>query len=387
MKKLIVLAAGMLLILSGCSPAALLVADSFKKTMDLTSYESRTSISVNGHFPDAPEDGVIKQVLEVLKSGVVFDTVQKNERESHVSLSVNNPAPVLGSEYWPYQTAPSFDSYTNGNVTYIKSSVDKKYLAFTSEAADGSNNEVSEKMKQFVKAYVNQYDYNPQHLEKVGQEKVTLPDGSVSDATRIRINLDTQEALDIAAYTFDNLSRFGGLKDLPSLLHTLGEAEQDINVNELKSNLSDMAKQIKSGHIEELKASGLDGKIGLDLWIDKDNQLVQNEINIDFKQPRDPAQRSGSDAADVALAIRNQSWNQNKKLTIDYPTEENTVHAESIKKNVKLLNSFDKSSPNRYLAKSEVLAQAEQFDDVIRDNWAYEPHHAAPNEYRERLRQ
>jgi hypothetical protein len=343
--------------------------------MDLHSYESKTSISVSGHMPDLPMgDQQISPVVEVLKKGIVIDTVQKNDSESHVTLSLNNPAPILGSELWPYQTAPSFDTYTNGNVTYIKSSVDKKYLALASDAANGPDAALGEKMKQFIKGFITQYDYTPKHLEKVGQEKVTLSDGSVSDTTHFRITLDLQEAMEMASYTLDNLSRYEGLNDLPSLLPAQVEAQQGANVSEMRSGLSEMAKQIKALNVQDLKASGFDGSLGLDLWIDNDNQIVQNEADIDVQLPNDPVQPSGNaDHPVFHVTIWNQSWNLNKNVSISYPSNDDIVSADSIKNNAQLMKSFDKSSLNRYLAKSEVLSQAKGFDDVPMDHWAYEP--------------
>jgi hypothetical protein len=374
MKKAIAAAAALLLVLTGCSPATLQVAESIKNSMDLKSFESKTAISVSGHIPDLPMDDQIQPVVEVLKKGIVIDTVQKNDQESHVTLSLNNPAPILGSKLWPYQTAPSFDTYTNGNVTYIKSSVDKKYLALASEAANSQNAGLSENMGQFIKAFVSQYDYDPKHLEKVGQEKVTLSDGSFSDTTHFRITLDMQEALEMAAYTLENLSKYEGLKDLPSLLPAQVEDQQGTDVGEIRSQLSEMAKQIKALNVQDLKASGFDGNLGLDLWIDNDNQIVQNEADIDVKLPNDPEQPSANaDHPDFHVTIWNQSWNLNKNVTISYPTNDAIVTAESVKNNAKLLKTFDKSSPNRFLAKSEVLSQAESFDDVPPYDWAYEP--------------
>jgi hypothetical protein len=342
--------------------------------MDLSSFESKTNISLSGHLPADPMDNKIKPVLDILKEGIVIDTLQKNQQESHAVISANNPAPILGSELWPFQTAPSFDLYMNGNGLYVKSSVDKKYLALSSQAANAPDSMASEKMKQILKAFINQYDYNSQHLEKMGSEKVTFPNGSVLDTTHIRISLDMQEALDMAAYTLENLSRFEGLKDLPSLLPTFGGAPGEMDLAGIKNNLSDMAKQIKSLNVADLKASGFDAKLVLDLWIDKDNQISQNETNIYFKLPNEFTQQSGSsNPADLNLTIRNQIWNQNKKLDIQYPSEGSIVNSENIKKDIKLLNSYDKSSPIRFLAKDELLMQAESFADVPSFDWAYEP--------------
>ncbi|UUZ90542.1 hypothetical protein LJK87_32275 [Paenibacillus sp. P25] len=72
--------------------------------------------------------------MDLLKNGIVVDTIRKNDRESHITISANNPAPILSSELWPYPTAPSFDLYINGNDLLVKSSVDKKFLALASEA-------------------------------------------------------------------------------------------------------------------------------------------------------------------------------------------------------------------------------------------------------------
>jgi hypothetical protein len=374
MKKIGFILLAVLLVLTGCSPNALVVAESFKKTLDLTSFESKTNISLSGHLPAVPMDNNIKPVLDILKEGIVIDTLQKNNQESHAIISSNNPAPILGSELWPFQTAPSFDLYMKGNGLYVKSSVDKKFLALSSQAANAPDTMASEKVKQILKAFINQYDYNAQHLEKMGSEKVTLPNGSVLDTTHIRISLGMQEALDMAAYTLDNLSRFEGLKDLPSLLPTLGGAQGEVDLAGIKNNLSDMANQIKSSNVADLKASGFDAKLSLDLWIDKDNQISQNETNIYFKLPNDSTQQSGSsNQADLNLTIRNQIWNQNKNLDIQYPTEGSIVNSENIKKDIKLLNSYDKSSPIRFLAKDELLMQAAPFADVPSFDWAYEP--------------
>lgn len=374
MKKLSVVIIAVILVLTGCSTNALLVANSFKKTMDLSTYESTTSISLSSNLPGFPMDDKSKLVMGILKDGIVIDTVQKNAQESHSTISLNNPDLILGSELWPFKTAPSFDLFLNGNDLYVKSSVDKKFLALSSEETNVPDSMVSEKMKQLLKAFVNQYDYNPQHLEKVDQEKVTFPNGNSLDTTHIRISLDMKEALDMAAYTIENLSRFEGLKDLPSLLPTTGETQKEIDLTEIKNNLSDMVQQIKSWKVEDLQATGYDAKLVLNLWIDKDNQIVQNETNINFKLPNDFAEQSNrSDQADLNLTIWNQSWNHNKNLTIQYPSEGNIVNVENIKKDIKLLNSFDKSSPNRFLAKTELLMQAEPFVDVPSYDWAYEP--------------
>ncbi|UUZ90543.1 hypothetical protein LJK87_32280 [Paenibacillus sp. P25] len=109
-------------------------------------------------------------------------------------------------------------------------------------------------MKQPLKAFVNQYEFNPQHLEKIGQEKITLPDASVSDTTHIRISLDIQEAKDMAVYTVESLSRFEGLKDLPSLLPA--DAQKDVDVAKIRKDLSDMAQRLKSWNMDELKKTG-----------------------------------------------------------------------------------------------------------------------------------
>ncbi|UUZ83319.1 hypothetical protein LJK88_05290 [Paenibacillus sp. P26] len=295
MKKISAMVLAGLLILTGCSSNTLLVAESFKKTMDTSSFESKTSISLSVHFPEnanVPLDDNRKPVMDLLKNGIVVDTIRKNDRESHITISANNPAPILSSELWPYPTAPSFDLYINGNDLLVKSSVDKKFLALASEADNPLDSVTSEQMKQLLKAFVNQYEFNPQHLEKIGQEKITLPDASVSDTTHIRISLDIQEAKDMAVYTVESLSRFEGLKDLPSLLPA--DAQKDVDVAKIRKDLSDMAQQLKSWNMDELKKNGLDGKLQLNLWIDKDNQIVQDETNIDLRLPNDADQQSGS---------------------------------------------------------------------------------------------
>jgi hypothetical protein len=374
MKKLSIVLIAVILVLTGCSTNALLVANSFKKTMDLSSYESKTSISLSGNLSGVPMDDKSKRVMDILKDGIVIDTVQKNAQESHATISLNNPDLILGSELWPSKTAPSFDLFLNTNDLYVKSSIDKKFLALSSEATNVPDSMTSDKMKPLLTAFVNQYDYNLKHLEKVDQERVTFPNGSALDTTHLRISLDMKEALDMAAYTIENLSRFDGLKELPSLLSNTGETQKEIDLTEIKNNLSDMVQQIKSWKVEDLQAAGYDAKLVINLWIDKDNQIVQNETNINFKLPSNFAEQSNSsDQADLNLTVWNQSWNHNKNLTIQYPSEGNIVSVEKIKKDIKLLNSFDKSSPNRFLAKMELLMQAEPFVDVPSYDWAYEP--------------
>lgn len=76
---------------------------------------------------------------------------------------------------------------------------------------------------------------------------------------------------------------------------------------------------------------------------------------------------------DLNLTISKQIWNHNKNLDIQYPSEGNIVNIEKVKKDIKLLNSFDKSSPTRLIAKTELLMQAEPFADVPSYDWAYEP--------------
>lgn len=376
MKKLSAVLLTVLLALTGCSSNALLVGNSIKNTMDLSSYEAKTVLQLSGHLSAGPMDEKEKLVFDILKDGIMIDTLQKNKQESHVTISAKKPAPILGSELWPYQTAPSFDLFTKGNDLLFKSSIDKKFLAMSAGTETGTvpDSALSEKMNQFMKDFISQYDYNFQHLEKVGQEQITLPNGSVSDTTHMKLTLDMQEALDLAAYTLDNLSCFEGLTDVAALAPIPNETQQEMDLTEIRKSLSDMAQQIKSMKTEELKASGFDAKLSVQLWIDKDQQIVQNESNIYFKLPNDITQQgNSSEQTDVNLTLWSQNWNHNKNLSIQYPNKENIVNAEEMKKDATLLKSFDPSSPNRFLAKTELLMGAQPFDDVPSYDWAYEP--------------
>ncbi|XEC95806.1 S-layer homology domain-containing protein [Paenibacillus tarimensis] len=377
MKKIAVLMLSLLLLLTGCVQNAGLLTDAIKQGLDNSSFEASTTVRLDTNLPVEQMGSEMEAALQLLKDGVIIKSQQKNDREAHATILLQNPAGITGTEFWPFEIDPALDLYMDGGNLYVKSTVDDKFLGSSTGETDISEDD-TELLKELVLDFINQYQYVLPNVNNAGEETVGLPDGSKETATHLQITLDFQEAVNMTVYTLENLSKFEGLEQLITEFSKYSgmddsEAAPDA-LKELTDSLATAAQEVKALNVEELKAAGWNVELALDFWITPEKQIAQDKFKLKVQVPGEFMPEYELPAIDFTLDISSQYWNHNQAVDYPVPAEDQIVMDDQLAENPELLDSFAEGSPIRMFAELSALPpmEYEDFADVTEEHWAYE---------------
>lgn len=373
MKKAGFLFLSLLLLLTGCAQNAPLVAEAMKNNLTVTSYEAQSIVSIDTNLPT--EDEQAKSLLQILKKGVILQNQQKNDQDGHLTLSFVDPSPILGTQIWPSKIKPAFDVYSQGQNTFLKSTIDDKFFSMPANGPESipSNEQTNAFSEKLAEGILSKNQFNLKNVKTIGEESINLPDGSYEKTTHVRITIDFQEAIDYLTYLVEQLSQ------TPDLEKVIGNIPHDSAPLNGLDGLTEIEKNLKSIDVKQLQSEGWDGHITLDTWINSDKLFVQNDVTLSVNAPGKALSEDGVIPTSqlkpiyITLHTHEQYWNQNKEVTYPIPGNDQTITVDQIQKKPRLIQSFGKGSPIRSLASFVMAIDKTPFDDVPDDHWANEP--------------
>lgn len=357
MKKWFVLILSFALLLTGCVQNAPFVADALKKSFHTASYEATSTFILDTNLP--VEDKDVREFLQILKSGVNVQIEQSNERNAHLRLSLVDPKPILGTTLWPQKVKPSFDLYVQGNDTFFKSSVDRKYLSIPAENSmtPYGLNALPQKL---MEDYLVETKFNLKNAGIMGKKTIILPNGKKENTTHVRLFFELDEALDWLSYTLQYMSNHPELEtQFNSLSSNMPSGE--IDGNSLKQTLMDMAAELKALDVNQLKKDGWDFNLILEFWINSDKHIVQSNSTALMKMPASVfydmgiITKAGYKSIYFKVNSKDQYWNQNKKVVYSLPKKNQIIPFDQLMENPQSIDNFSTGSPIRTLGESVLL--------------------------------
>ncbi|UYZ13133.1 MULTISPECIES: S-layer homology domain-containing protein [Brevibacillus] len=376
MKRLLFLAISFLLLLTACTPNAPLYTEAVKKGLDTKSFESKSTLTLDTNLP--VEDESIKALLAALKSGVNIHVQQKSPESGHATFSLQDPSPLLNAGLWPGKNAPAFDIYAEGSKAYFKSTSDNKFLGVTNEIPAETALESGEALKKVFEAFLAQTEFSLKDVKTVGKETVELADGSSHETTHVRISVDFQEAVDFLAFALEYASKqpefFEALESVPPVPMPGNEA----NDGSVKDGLAEMAKELKSLDVKQLKAEGWDVTIVCDAWINAEKEFVQDQVGLTVNVPGSVlaesglSDNSGAPSVFFKLNVKDQMWNINKEVTYPLPPADQIIMLEELEKHPDLVEEFGENSLIGQFVAMTLAPQEPPFVDVPDTHWAFQ---------------
>ncbi|WP_274654548.1 S-layer homology domain-containing protein [Paenibacillus humicola] len=367
----------MLLVLTGCVSNAPILSEALSKGTEVTAYESKSLLTVDTNLP--VQDEQTKRVLQTLKSGVIIMEQQKDLQHAHAEVTLKGPGPILETGLWPGTKAPALDLYLQGNDIFAKTSADNKFLGIHNDSA-ASPDEMSEQLKTLVEQLIKQNPLTLRHVDIVGSETVDLPDGSSEPATHVRISMDFKEMVDAVTVFLEKLSQTPDLDR--QLTDILGETvppealEPGAGLNE---ELAKLVEELKTVNVEELKSTGWDVDLALDVWINADKRIDQFDAAVGVKIPASLVSEAGLSApqgltfVDFNVKLHRQTWNVNQTITYPVPPADQVITTEQLEEDPSLAAEFGEASVIGPIASMMTMPPEEPFADLSEEHWAYEP--------------
>lgn len=373
MKKFVFLAVSMLLILTGCAPDAPLLTEGLKNAPN--SLEAKSTLTFDTNLPVADKQG--QALLTALKSGVILDTQIKDTEHIHQTVSLADPSAIEAASLWPSKTKPGYETFKEGNVTYIKTTADNKFLGIKTDDSKQLIEELAPIIQKLGDDFINQDQISLKNVQTLGEESVTLPNGNSEQATHVRVSIDFQEALSLLTYAVEHLNENPDVQKLLGSIPNTALPTAELNADDVKKGLADLATELKSLDVEKLKAAGWDGQITVDSWINSAKQIDQSDFALTAKVPANVMVDNGLTPAtnlksiSFTLTSHEKRWNQNKEITYSAPSANQAIMIDDVTKNPELIASFGENSViGRYL--SEMIPQEQpMFVDVPKNYWAY----------------
>lgn len=374
MKKIFLFALCFLL-LTACTPNAPLFTEALVKGLNTKSFESKSTITLDTNLP--VEDDTAKMLLATLKSGVNIQYQQKDQKSGHVTISLQDPKPLMDSGIWLGEKQPALDMYAEGDKVYLKSTADNKFLGMASDVAGLAGTEFGPSQEKLIEAFLKQTEFSWKDVKTLGEETVQLPDGNSQKATHIRISVDFQEAIDFLAFALDYASKQPELAEAFENNPLVPVPGDESGIGSVKDSLAEMVKELKAVDVKKLKAEGWDVKLVYDAWINSAKDFVQDQVTLTVHAPAAELSESGlvdatgPQTINFALTMKNQLWNINKDVTYPVPQADQIVMAEELEKKPELVKEFGEESLIGMLAPVDSGPQEPPFTDVPETHWAF----------------
>lgn len=355
MKKWIVISLSFLLLLTGCVQNAPFIADAMKKSMNLTSYEAKSTFTFDTNLP--VEDPEVRALLQALKDGVHVQIKQTDAHNAHYTLSFQDSKPLLGTSLWPEQVKAAVDFYLGANNTLFKTSADRKYLSLPTDEAMIPSSGLNDLPKQLIEDYLSESKFKLKNANLMGTKTVTLPNGEKEKTAHVRLFFELDEALNWLAYTLEYMSKHPKIeKQLAGLNSTMPSSE--IDNDNIKQSLKEMANELKAINVNQLKKDGYDFNLVLEFWINSDRNIVQSNSTVLMKMPATffydmgLISKAGYKSIYFKINSKDQYWNHNKKVAYTLPKKNQIITIDQLVENPKLLESFSTGSPIRMIGQS-----------------------------------
>jgi|GEM_PF-6933017 len=370
-----VLLVSLFLLLAGCVPNAPLLAEAMQK--DYTSLEAKSTLTFDTNLPVEDED--LKKLLQVLKSGIDVQTQMKDSKNTHQTISLQDPSLLVGSEIWPGDTEPVLDVYMQGDDFYLKTTADNKFLGINDPNNASSQEALDVFLGKLTTHFLTQNKFALKNVETIGEETILLPNGKSEKATHFKITMNFAEVVEFLTYTVEYLSTSADFENFVKATFGSADAVDDEQLAEMKKELSNLANELKALKIEELKASGWDAQIVLNSWINADKLFVQNDaaltVNVPFSVLEEsgfPAEKSDLKSVSFTVKLHEQYWNHNKAVTYPVPPADQIIMMDKLAENPELVEEFSEESPIGQFVGMMFPEPTEPFADVPESHWAFD---------------
>ncbi|BAU29352.1 copper amine oxidase-like protein [Aneurinibacillus soli] len=364
-----------LTLLSGCSGDALTLRNSFVKAASQPNYDFQSTIRVTSKDADNmlqlahmmnPTDKELQDAGEILKTmreGITLKGSQYDRQHASMTMTLNHDSLLRKEKLWTGDQNASLTVLLSPEAAYVKTPLDSKYL-FASLAPKTSEinpevfaqlqKRVNEMTVAFIQEYSEKHSYNLPHIQNKGSVSVTLPNGQSTTASHITVTLNIEEMTalfySIAKDAADDpkvrtflMNIVQEMSKLDPSLASTNEISEDIlaqNFAEALGEIKKMEKQYPPKKVAEMaREQGLQSfSFTFDYFVDANNLPVRSTSKLDFVfKDKDGAL---PEAIQLSVEIDDYMWNFGKATSIVYPAKTETVDAENLKENHKLLSAF-----------------------------------------------
>jgi hypothetical protein len=368
----------LLLLVTACAQNAPLLTDALKQ--EYASFEAKGTFTFDTNLP--VEDQQIKSLLQVLKSGVITQLQVKDDQHAHLTMTLQDPSPIMGSDIWPSKTNPGLDFYVNGRESYVKSTADAMFLGSKDEEdAARAQDELNILLRKLMIHFLTQNTFTFKHMQTIGKETIELPDGSKQQTTHIRTAINLQEMVEFATYAAEFVNHSEEFATMLKDFFTMLTPEAPVDENTVKEALNELVTEWKTVQVDELRNQGWDAQLVVDNWINDQKYFVQSDASLTVTAPagflteEDMVPPTGLTSVTFTLKTHEQYWNHNQTVTFPYPSTDQIVMLDELEENPELAEQFgEEGLIGQIAALMNQEGEAEPpFSDVPVEHWAFGP--------------
>lgn len=326
---------------AGCtSSTGAALSNALAKAVNYKSFDSSTEVKFNikyNNFPDYDNSMMLVNDMFSNISAKMVQTVDLNKLQSKAQATVK----LNG-------ITADFEAYTTEESAWVKLPVFSKYLKFDQAKLNGFQSKekflVYERqmpvlLGDFAKKYFQNYKFKLENIKDNGSVSIQTPDGT-KNAKEIEVTLNDAQFKEFIKYGAKELLGSEDFKkliiDVAKLLDEDGTAVDEELEKDLEEALNTAKEEVDSNFDEAMKnLEMLDKGLVIKFYIDSNGDIIRDDINLAFRIKQDNSYYYNSEnqeeqSVDITLSIKDDYWNINKAVSINYPTfnDDNTISYE-----------------------------------------------------------
>jgi hypothetical protein len=353
----------MLLPLIGCNNEAAVLKEMYMKSRGIESSRVLSTLTVVNKVPREQLNQEAQAVFSLLEKGITMEIAMADQASMNMTIAPRDKNILRQLGVWPYAQEPSLDFFVDQGKMGMKTSADQRYLVI--DPAEATNlmdpdsnidfsalyqqiyNEQLDSAWEFLKSFVQDFDFTLSRVEQLGEVKLELPDGTI-DTRGLRIELDFEETLALITYTLEYLTRNEAFKDYimdsmrrpieqmiasgtipPEEIPSEEEMKQLIEMpyQEFQKMLVQAVEYLKTVSPAKLKEQyGLDISATVEYYLDSDNFIRKTVDTYNIKAEHEKLKPFlGTPLLDLTVHSEQITWDLNKPVKVVFPPEEEQI--------------------------------------------------------------
>ncbi len=365
--KIIFLLIVLVISLVGCSSTNPSLKEIWLVNQDTSNkfYESTISISFDAKelnsLPTSEEDVLI---LDMLEAGFVIDVKQKDEDSFYIKYRLNDPTILYQTNYFDEQTEPFFELYLEENILYARTSTEDEFLKLNNDSLLDSNfplntmsftdeqREVQSQLLEYLKDYVEQFDFKMRKVRYVGKENVETPDGRIK-AHHLHVELNYEDMRNFLYYTLGNLVEYEKFDEVATKIFELNpsmevpQEEIPLMIKQLKYQIKMAQEQLNLLTKEDLEVTygySPDILITSDLYANNSAQTIKSDTTISVNISQLAAEsEEAKEEINFDINVGIVSWNENPS-EYELPNFDSALEFDKVIKDMDELNKLNEDS-------------------------------------------
>ncbi len=348
--------------LVGCNEDASSLKDGMKKSMEIESSRSSTSLSVKSNMPPEEINEHMNFLFSMLEEGITLELEMESLTAMAIEMAVHGEDQLREEGLWAYEENLTADIFVRGGRTALKTAADPVYLLIDpTEAAllgaeeapeleaafgEGYSEQQIQMMLDFMVPFIEDFAFQFSDVQNLGAVELELPDGTV-ETEAYRLQMDSEEIMDFIAYTSRQLAESEHFKNyileaavLPlERMREEGALPEDEmpspeEMQELAESSYQMFRIILLDIAEVMEQDpqvlrdefGLDISVTEDYYLDGEGYIRKTESTYHIRAEHEMlAEVLGTPVLDLEIQSEAITWDINEPITVDFPSAEETV--------------------------------------------------------------